>query len=96
LDPVLSNAQLGIIADYLAAGGNGPRPADGAGLYYIFCETCHGPNGRGGPEESVTGSSGSAVWRAINQEGAMTHLIGYVDQNEANLIGDFLNGSGGN
>ena len=48
----------------------------------------------GGRVVAVTGSSGSAVWRAINREGAMTHLIGYVDQNEANLIGSFLTGGG--
>ena len=96
LDPVLSNTQVGIIAEHLAAGGSGPRPTDGAGLYYVYCETCHGPNGRGGPEESVTGASGSSVWQAINNEGAMTHLSGYLSQNEANLIGGFLNSGGGN
>jgi cytochrome c len=94
LDPVLSNTQAGIIANYLAAGANGPHPTDGAGLYYVFCETCHGPNGRGGPEEAVTGASGSAVWRAINNEGAMSHLIGNLSQNESNLIGGFLGGGG--
>ena len=96
LDPVLSNTQAGITADYLAAGGDGPNPTDGAGLYYVFCETCHGPNGSGGPEESVRGASGGSVWSAINNEGAMAHLEGHISRNEADLIGVFLSGGGGN
>ena len=85
----ISSNERNQLEDFLASGGGAPKPGNGAGLYHMFCETCHGPNGSGGPEQSVR-NKGSEVWSAIQGTSAMSHLQGNVLQNEATLIGNFL------
>jgi ubiquinol-cytochrome c reductase cytochrome c subunit len=41
----LSDADLDSLVDWL---GSFPKPADGEGLYRMFCGNCHGPGGSGG------------------------------------------------
>jgi mono/diheme cytochrome c family protein len=86
----LTSTQTTQIANYLAAGGTGGKPTDGAGLYHVYCETCHGPNGSGGPEESVSGASASSINSAISGESAMRHLDPYLNSTDASLISSFL------
>jgi mono/diheme cytochrome c family protein len=86
----LSSSRTTQIANYLAAGGSGAKPTDGAGLYHVYCETCHGPNGSGGPEENVSGSSASSINSAISGESAMRHLDPYLNSTDASLISSFL------
>ena len=88
----LNSTQVQAITGFLAAGGGGSKPTDGAGLYHVYCETCHGPNGRGGPEENVSGASSSAINSAINGESAMRHLQSYLTSNDIGLISSFLRG----
>jgi hypothetical protein len=90
----LNIPQTQAVAGYLAAGGGGVKPTDGAGLYHVYCETCHGVNGRGGPEEAVAGASVSEVNSALNGASEMRHLRAYLTTSGAAsdtaLIGQFL------
>ena len=92
----LSSSQRQQITEFLAAGGGGSKPTTGSGLYKVYCETCHGPNGNGGPEESVTGSSANKISMEINQVSDMQQLAPYLNSGEISLIADFLGGGGGN
>ena len=91
----LGATQIERIGAFLAAGGTGVKPSDGAGLYYVYCETCHGANGRGGPEENVVGASISEINSAIVGEAQMRQLSPYLIRSgsgsDSALISNFLN-----
>lgn len=91
----LNSGDISSIADYLAAGGGGDKPTDGAGLYQVYCETCHGPNGSGGPEENVVGASQGEINSAISGENDMQQLWPYLSRSGSSSdtarISDFLN-----
>jgi mono/diheme cytochrome c family protein len=88
----LTSTQVSSVTTFLAAGGGGTKPTTGSGLYHVYCETCHGPNGRGGPEESVTGSSASSISSAISGKSDMRQLQPYLTSNDISLISSFLRG----
>jgi len=95
----LSSNQVTSVANFLASGGGGTKPTTGSGLFHVYCETCHGPNGNGGPEESVRGASQSSINSALNGVSAMHHLAPYLttsgSSSDTALISGFLGGSGG-
>ncbi|MGD8569198.1 MAG: c-type cytochrome, partial [Gammaproteobacteria bacterium] len=96
MNPLQINAtQVAAITDFLAAGGGGSKPTTGSGLYHVYCETCHGPNGSGGPEENVRGESAGGISSAINDESAMRQLRPYLTSNDISAIAGFLGGSSG-
>jgi len=84
--------QRNAITNFLAAGGDGDKPVTGAGLYHVYCETCHGVNGNGGPEESVRGASASSISSEINSNSNMSQLSPYLTSSEISLISSFLRG----
>lgn len=59
-------AELGEMLAWLSAM---PKPADGAGLYRIFCGNCHGPTGRGGPTGQSIVGEGVGEWIEVVREG---------------------------
>jgi len=63
IDLTLEERQL--VADFLVQGGSGAIPTDGPGLYQVFCSVCHGPDGGGGPYQSITGASSPMITEAI-------------------------------
>lgn len=89
----LSSSQVQSIVTFLASGGGGTKPTTGSGLYYVYCETCHGPNGNGGPEESVRGSSASRIRMEVNSVSNMQQLQPYLTNSDYNAIANFLGGS---
>ena len=86
----LENIQL--ISDYLNSGAVA-RPTDGPGLYAAYCESCHGVDGEGGPDGSVTGKSESDINSYIDSEPDMQSLGSLLTSQEIGLIADFLNGN---
>jgi mono/diheme cytochrome c family protein len=95
----LSSSQVSNVAGYLAAGGGGSKPTTGSGLFHVYCETCHGPNGSGGPEERISGASQGSINSALSGESAMHHLVPYLttsgSSSDTALIAGFLGGSSG-
>ena len=92
----LNSTQTQSIATFLASGGSGAKPTTGSGLYHVFCETCHGPNGTGGPEEQITGESASGINSAINDKSDMRQLAPYLttsgSDSDTAKISNFLRG----
>jgi len=88
----LTPTQTQQIADYLSAGGEPPLPDDGAGLYTVFCEVCHGPNGQGGKYQAVTGASNEMIEEAIIQKSLMGSLS--LTPTQIQSIANYL-GAGG-
>lgn len=91
----LSAAEVQAIADAISTGGGGGNPTDGKGLYDSFCASCHGPEGKGGTEEAVVGSSANSIQSAINGETAMQYLGSLLSAEEIAKIADYLNGGSG-
>ena len=91
----LNSTQLTNVADFLSAGGGGTKPTTGSELYHVYCETCHGPNGQGGPEESVTGATHGDINSALSGVSEMRHLAPYLTTSgsgsDTALISNFLN-----
>lgn len=93
MNPLQTNTtQVTAIASFLAAGGSGAKPTTGSGLYHVYCETCHGPNGNGGPEENIRGQSAGSIGSALNGESAMQHLQPYLTSSDISAIASFLGG----
>ena len=92
----LNSTQTQSIATFLASGGSGAKPTTGSGLYHVFCETCHGPNGTGGPEEQITGESASGINSAIDDKSDMRQLAPYLttsgSDSDTAKISNFLRG----
>jgi len=95
----LTSTQVSSVANFLTAGGGGSKPTTGSGLYHVYCETCHGPNGSGGPEENIRGSSQGSINSALSGISAMRHLAPYLStsgsSSDTALIAGFLGGSSG-
>lgn len=95
----LTSNQVSSVANFLASGGGGTKPTTGSGLFHVYCETCHGPNGSGGPEESVRGASQGSINSALSGVSAMRHLAPYLttsgSSSDTALIAGFLGGGGG-
>jgi cytochrome c len=89
----LTTTQTQQIADYLSAGGEPPLPDDGAGLYTVFCEICHGPSGQGGKHQAVTGAANEMIEEAIAQEPLMGSLS--VTPTQIQSIANYLGAGGG-
>ena len=95
----LTSSQVSNVANFLAAGGGGSKPTTGSGLFHVYCETCHGPNGSGGPEENIRGASQGSINSALSGVSAMRHLAPYLStsgsSSDTALIGVFLGGGSG-
>jgi len=95
----LTSTQVSNVANFLASGGGGSKPTTGSGLFHVYCETCHGPNGSGGPEENIRGASQSSINSALNGVSAMRHLAPYLttsgSSSDTAQIAGFLGGSTG-
>jgi mono/diheme cytochrome c family protein len=89
----LNSSQVQAIDTFLASGGGGSKPATGSGLYYVYCQTCHGANGNGGPEEGVRGSSASNIRSEVSGVSNMRQLQPYLTNSDYNAIANFLGGS---
>lgn len=91
----LNSTQTQSIATFLASGG-GVKPTTGPGLYHVYCETCHGQNSQGGPEERITGSSTSKINSALSGKSDMRQLAPYLTtigpESDTAKISNFLNG----
>lgn len=87
----VNSTQVNSVASFLASGGGGSKPSTGSGLFHVYCETCHGPNGQGGPEENVRGVSAGSISSALDGESAMRHLRPYLTSGDISLISSFLN-----
>lgn len=90
-----SSSQINSIGDFLASGGGGAKPSSGSGLYHVYCETCHGPNGSGGNVESVRGASAGSISSEINGQSNMRQLRPYLSSSDISLISSFLGGGSG-
>ncbi|MDH5324459.1 MAG: c-type cytochrome [Gammaproteobacteria bacterium] len=90
----LDNTQQQLIVEFLASGGGGTKPVDGAGLYHVYCETCHGVNGQGGPVDNIVGATQSEINRAIVNKNDMQQLQPYLSTSgsgsDTGLISNFL------
>jgi len=89
----LEATQIQAIADYLAGSPPPPPPVTGQGLYDNYCLACHGPAGKGGIYEDVTGKSADKIADAINEVPLMNSITLNSDQLQS--ISDYLSGSGG-
>jgi len=92
----VSSSQVQAIDTFLASGGGGSKPTTGSGLYHVYCETCHGPNGSGGPVENIRGASSGSISSAISGISNMRQLQPYLTSSDISAISSFLGGSGGN
>jgi mono/diheme cytochrome c family protein len=88
----MTTAELELVARYLSAGGPPEAiPTDSAGLYEVFCSTCHGDGGHGGTRKAVTGSAWQFIRDAIASQNAvplMTELL--VSNEQLQDISDYL------
>jgi len=89
-----STSQRNSIATFLASGGGGSKPTTGSGLYHVYCETCHGVNGNGGPVQGVRNASAGSISSEINGNPNMSQLSPYLNSSEISLISSFLSGGG--
>jgi mono/diheme cytochrome c family protein len=89
----LNSTQVQSIDTFLASGGGGTKPTSGSGLYQVYCETCHGPNGNGGPEDNVRGSSANQISNEISGVSNMRQLQPYLTNSDINAIANFLGGN---
>ncbi|WP_455374899.1 c-type cytochrome [Kaarinaea lacus] len=89
----LNSTQVQSIDTFLASGGGGTKPTSGSGLYHVYCETCHGPNGNGGPETGVRNSSANEIDNEISGVSNMRQLRPYLTSSDINAIANFLGGN---
>jgi len=85
----LTPTQVQAIADALASVT--PPPVTGQELYDAYCLACHGPGGKGGLYEDVTGESASEIADAINKEPLMNSIS--LNSGQIQSIADYLSGS---
>jgi len=90
----LTPAEVQAIAEAIVGGG---APTTGGELYAAYCQSCHGPEGRGGSgtEGSVRGASVSQINGAISGESAMRYLGSILNSTQIQRISDYLNGRDG-
>ncbi|MFV1998173.1 MAG: choice-of-anchor V domain-containing protein [Acidiferrobacterales bacterium] len=84
----LTPTEIQSIADALASVT--PPPVTGQELYDVYCLACHGPGGKGGLYEDVTGESASDIDKAIGKEPLMNSISLTPDQIQR--IADYLSG----
>ncbi len=89
----LTSSQLQAIATYLSGATPPPPPTSGQTLYNTYCLACHGPGGRGGLYENVTGESASSIASAIREERLMNSIS--LTSSQIQNIADYLSGKGG-
>ena len=89
----LTSSQLQLIAGYLNGEEPAPPPSTGEQLYNTYCLACHGPGGRGGLYEDVTGESASEIADAIDEESLMNSIL--LNSSQIEAISDYLNGRDG-
>ncbi len=65
-------------------------PTTGEGLYNSYCSACHGPGGRGGQYENVTGSTTSQISSAISGVQQMRSIS--LTSSQIKSISDYLRG----
>ena len=97
LSGTLSTSDIEAIAAFLD--GNAPppgpepepEPQTGETLYNTYCSSCHGANGRGGPDGDVTGESAEDIAEAIEEEREMRFLADALTNSDIEAIAAFLN-----
>jgi mono/diheme cytochrome c family protein len=82
------------IANFLSSGGGTqPAPTTGEEIYAIKCAACHGPGGRGGSEEAVTGVTVRQIQSAIQNVSEMRSIP--LTNGEAQALESYLSGGTG-
>jgi len=85
---VLTPTEVQSIADALVSG---TPPTTGEELYDAYCLACHGPRGRGGLYEDVTGEDANDIARAIVEEPLMNAIL--LNSTQIQAIADYLSGN---
>ncbi len=70
-----------------------PTTTPGQLLYDNNCSACHGPGGKGGPDEAVTGASYGDITEAIDEVRAMQFLRGTLSSSDIKAISSYLKGT---
>ncbi len=68
-----------------------PAPGGGEALYVALCESCHGPNGVGGPDGDVVGASATAILDAGVAYPVEMGFVSAMPEADIIAIADFLN-----
>jgi len=89
----LNSTQIEDIAYYLSGSTPVPPPVTGQELYNTYCQACHGPSGRGGLYEDITGESANDIASAISSIPLMNSIS--LNSGQVQNIADYLSGIGG-